>query len=311
MCERERELIALVLAETGIVGKGRANTMSSYFEGTQDFLTAPIEKFQALTFASGRRILNADDIKAITEVRSKRLIKLERPLPDNFIAAISRNFTKRQVDMLRCLTLDSLNPNPFLIQSLNLDTPEEVVRINVYAAATRSIVTSFGLIVQNMLYSTSDTVEKVKSGFDLLKKGQDGSKHWVQVKSGPNDMDKDQVIYWKGLIEEVERRGDRGYIGITYGKKDNKTVTLGLLDKYLPSWEIRTLIGRELWDFLSGDPDLHSRVLSTLKEQAVTVLNGGNIMGELENCVQNVLNEFLGKYGGGKEGVKRYIDDIF
>lgn len=311
MSEKEQELIALALVESGYFGKGRAIIVSAFFEGVEDFLSVGFAQLKSLTYVSGKPLLKSDELDNILELRKIGLVDPEKPLADNFIAVISRGFTRRQVNMLRTLSLDSLNPNPFLIQSLNLSTPEEVIRLNVYAAATRSIVTSFGLIVQNMIGSTSETVKKLRSGWDLLKTDRDQRKHWIQVKSGPNDMDKDQVIYWSNQIDKVISEGHSGYIGMTYGKRDSQTVTIGLLKKYLPDWEMKTLIGKELWDFLSDDPDLHSRVLKVLREQATIVLNGNNILDELDNCVKRVTEEFLDRYGDGQDGVDRYLDDLF
>ena len=309
--EQEQELIALVLEESGFFGKAKSRTVSSYFEGLSDFLAAGDRELGSISYVSGRRVLNADDVKNVATVRDIGIIDPGKPLVDNFITVMSRNFIRNQLDRLRGLSLSEMNPNPFLIQSLNLSTPEEVVRFNVYAAVMRSIVTSFGMAVQGMLATTSGSVQKVRSGFDLLKLDKEGRRHWIQVKSGPNDMDKDQVVYWKGEIDKVTAAGDRGYVGITYGKRTNRSVSMGLLKKYLPDWEIKTLVGRELWEFLSDDPGLYARVLEILRTQAVAVLNSSDIMSELDTCVSRVTKEFLSSYGDGPEGVKKYVEDIF
>lgn len=311
MSEKEQELIAMALSESGYFGKARARTIAAYFEDLSDFFGTRAEVLRGLSYATGNKLMSEQEVQDLIQARENHIVDPTKPLADNFIAVISRGFIRRQVEMLRSLKLADMNPNPFLIRSLNLVTPEEVVRLNVYAAVTRSIVTSFGLFVQTMLGSTSDSVERVKSGWDLLKVDRNGRRHWIQVKSGPNDMDKDQIVYWSNQIDRVFEAGDRGYIGMTYGKKDNQTVTIGLLKKYLPDWEMKTLIGKDLWDFLSDDPDLHHRVLDILRSQAVDVLTGDTILQELESCVKNTVDEFTSKYGGGSEGVSRYIDDIF
>ncbi|MGC9107494.1 MAG: PmeII family type II restriction endonuclease [Infirmifilum sp.] len=310
MSEKDKEFIAILLEESKKFNRQRARTVSSFFEDFYDFCSATEETLSDLKQHSQKPLLKKEEIEAIVEIIRSGLIDCSKTLPENFIAAISRNFIKRQLDMIRSLTLYSLNPNPFLIQSLKLSTPEEVIRLNVYAAVTRSIVTSFGLIIENMLAATSESVQKIKSGWDLLKI-KDGIKHWIQVKSGPNDMDKDQIEFWRTKIEEVEERGERGYIGFTYGKKDNNTVTIDLLKQYLPDYEMRTLIGRELWDFLSDDPNMHSKVLDILRQEALRILKDKNIINEVEDCINRLKNEFLEKYGEGYEGVRKYINDIF
>lgn len=310
MSEREQELIALLLEETGQFSRPRARTISSFFDSLGDLEGATGASLSGLTQHSGKPLLRQGEIAVIRNLTKGQMFDSSKSVTDNFISVISREFTKRQLNMLASLNLESMNPNPFLIQSLNLSTPEEVIRLNVYAAATRSIVTSFGMVVQNMLSVTSESVHKVKSGWDLVKV-KDGVNNWIQVKSGPNDMDKDQIVYWAGQIADVEQAGGKGYIGMTYGKRDNQTVTLSLLKSYLPDQELKTLIGRELWDFLSDDTELHSHVLNILRQEAIRVLNGNNIVGEVEACVRKVTKEFVERYGDGPEGVKKYVDYIF
>ena len=310
MSEKEQELISILLEESGQFTKSRARSVSSFFDSLKDFSQATESSLVRLAQHSGKQALRREEIASILSVIGSGVIDINKPVSDNFIAAVSRSFTRRQLEMLRSLDLDAMYPNPFLIQSLNLSTPDEVVRLNVYAAATRSIVTSFGMVVQNMLSATSESVHKVRSGWDLLKV-KDGVNHWVQVKSGTNDMDKDQIVYWAEQIGKVEESGEKGYIGMTYGKRDNQTVTLSLLKSYLPDQELKTLIGRELWDFLSGDPELHSRILDILRREAVRVLNGNNIVNELEACIERVKGEFVERYGDGPEGIRKYINDIF
>ncbi|MFP4009071.1 MAG: hypothetical protein ACLFV6_13860 [Spirulinaceae cyanobacterium] len=62
--------------------------------------------------------------------------------------------------MLENLNLDDLNPNPFLIQALNLDNPQELIKLNVYMAATRSIVTSMGFFIEKLLVAMTQTTAK-------------------------------------------------------------------------------------------------------------------------------------------------------
>lgn len=310
LIEKERELISFLLKEEGGYSGKKADRLSSYFGGLKDFAHTSKDALSNVKLASGKLAIKKEDIDRILSVRDMELIDLRKPLPDNFISLIARNFTRRQVSKLQGITLSSLYPNPFLIQSLNLSTPEEVVRLNVYAFATRSIVTSFGSIVENLLEATSETVERGEDGWDLLKTERNGKKHWIQVKSGTNDMDKDQIVYWANKIDEIVKSGDEGYIGMTYGKRDDQTVSLGLIRQYLSGYEKRILVGRELWEFLSEDSELLSRVLDILLEQAISILNGENLIDEVEKSIVRVTKEFVSQYGEGTEGVRRYIGQI-
>ncbi len=307
-----RDLIEFVLMADGGLSKGMARKVSSYFTSVREFLACTREQLKGLRSASGMPIrIDETDIEKILSVRSAGVISEDLPLIDGYIRALARDFTRRQVDNINSLGLDRLNVNPILIRSLNLKTPLEVLEFNVNAAVSRSIVTSMGYFVQNLLEVTSEDVERVKSGWDLVKHGSDGKNHWIQVKSGANDMDKDQIIYWLQEIQNVEGRGDRGYIGMTYGRRGDSTVTLSLMRTYLPDMEIRTLVGRELWDFLSGDERFHVRLFDSLRDSAAKILGTRSIQEEIGKKINDLLLEFEKRYGDGEQAIARYIQSIF
>ena len=307
-----QNLIELVLWSDGGLSRGSAKKVSSYFTCLGEFLSCTREQLEGLKSASGLPIrLESEDIERILCVRDARLISKDMPLVDNYIRGLARGFTRRQVENISALTLDGLNINPLLVRSLNLRTPLEVLEFNVNAAVSRSIVTSMGYFVQNLLEVTSDDVEKVRSGWDLVKHSRDGRNNWIQVKSGPNDMDKDQIIYWLQEIQKVEGHGDHGYIGMTYGKRDNATVSLSLMRTYLPDMEIRTLVGRELWDFLSGDDQFHVRLFDSLRVSSAKILGSRSIQEEIGKKIRELLSEFEDRYGVGEEGLAKYIQSIF
>lgn len=307
-----QNLIEFVLWSDGGLSKGVARKVSSYFTSLGEFLSCTKEQLEGLKSASGLTLkIDSGDIEEVLRVRDAGILSQDLPLVDNYIRGLARDFTRRQVENISALSLDSLNINPLLIRSLNLKTPLEVFEFNVNAAVSRSIVTSMGYFVQNLLEVTSDDVEKVKSGWDLVKHVPDGTNHWIQVKSGPNDMDKDQIIYWLHEIQNVEGHGDHGYIGMTYGKRDNSTVSLSLMRTYIPDMEIRTLVGRELWDFLSGDGQFHVRLFDSLRVSAANILGSRSIQEEIEKKILGILTEFEGRYGVGEEGLAKYIQSIF
>lgn len=307
-----QNLIEFVLWSDGGLSRGVARKVSSYFTSLGEFLSCTREQLEGLRSASGLPLrIDSGDIEKVLWVKSTGILSEGLPLVDNYIRGLARDFTRRQVENISALSLDSLNINPLLIRSLNLRTPLEVLEFNVNAAVSRSIVTSMGYFVQNLLEVTSDDVEKVRSGWDLVKHGQDGTNHWIQVKSGPNDMDKDQIIYWLQEIQKVEVNGDHGYIGMTYGKRDNATVSLSLMRTYLPDMEIRTLVGRELWDFLSGDDQFHVRLFDSLRVSSAKILGSRSIQDEIGKKIRELLSEFEDRYGVGEEGLAKYIQSIF
>ena len=306
------ELISKLLEADAGVSPSVSKRIAAYFSDIDEFLECTRQQLTGLGTASGKLLsLTDNDIESILKVVSSSLISPSVSLAENYIRALARDFTRRQISNIRSIVLDNLNVNPLLVRSLNLKTPHEMLEFNIYAAVSRSIVTSMGYFVQNLLSVTSDSVEKVKSGWDMVKHGAFGTNHWIQIKSGPNDMDKDQIVYWLSKIEEVENRGDRGYIGMTYGKRDNNTVTLSLMRSYLPDMDIRTLVGRELWDFLSGDAAFHERLFDSLRLSAARILGSRSVEEEIRECIARVHEEFKGRFGDGESGLDRYLHSVF
>ncbi|MEM0135988.1 MAG: PmeII family type II restriction endonuclease [Thermoplasmatales archaeon] len=311
MSEREIELISRALRDSDTFPRAKADRIAIYFDNLKDFFSASETEMRDVKNVKGKRVLSSEDIQKIMAIKAKGLISPEKSFADNYISLVAREFTSRQIKNLRGLSLESFNTNPFLIPSLNLSTPKDVTRFNVYNAATRSIVTSFGNALEYLLLGTSEELGKGRDGWDIVRDDKQGKKEWFQIKSGNNDMDADQIRYWTRKIVEVEGKGERGYIGMAYGKTDDKTVTMGLLKQYMPDWEARTLIGRDLWNRLSGNQAMHTQVIDILRKSAVDVLNGKDMLSELEDCVLRITKEFIEKYGDGEEGVQKYIDDLF
>ncbi|MEG3967420.1 PmeII family type II restriction endonuclease [Microcoleus sp. T2B6] len=316
MSEQLHELLAFVLEkEVGLPAR-KSQSLAGHFAELEEFINLEAETLiNGISSISGKRGLRftPDEIERILAFISSGQLSLQLTMAENFLASICRDFTGRQLVMVENLTLGKIHPNPFLIRALNLDTPEEVVRLNVYMTATRYIVTSMGLFIQKLLISCSESAEipPEESGWDAIKTTSDGEKCWIQVKSGPNDMDKDQIVYWAAKIEEKIQEGDRAYIGIAYGKRTNKTVTLGLLKQILPNSEMITLIGRELWDFVSEDTRYTVNLFEVLRQSASQVLAQSSIDEAIERCSDRIIAEFIGKYGEGSQGVFNYIADIF
>lgn len=315
MTEHFHEMLAFVLQHDAGLSTSRARTLASYFVDTQEFLAAqPIDFERRIRSITGRRTirLSAQDIQRIQHVQTAGWVSPTASVRQNYLAAISRNFSRRQLTMIQSLRFQDLIPNPFLLEALGLRTPRQVVHMIVYMRAARSVVTSMGFFVERLLLASSDTVEKAPrgSGWDLVKHDARGQKHWIQAKSGPNDMDLDQVRYWATKIAKIEATGERAYIGITYGRRSLNTLTLNFLRTHLPDWELQTLIGAELWDFLADDPHYHDGLCHTLRQAASLVLGQRSFVEEIDDCVKRIEQEFLDKYGPGEAGVQSYLQDM-
>jgi len=309
----DRKVIAAALEVIGRFSKKRADRISRYFNNLEEFLNVTEKKLSDIRTKSNRKYLNKNDIDNIintaSTARSEIFNKSDNPL-EIYMYIISSKYVNNWIKTVEELQLKDLNINPLLVTSLNLNTPKELIEFSVYASAIRSIVTSMGYLVENFLLATSKDVEKPKKTWDIIKTDQNGKKHYIQVKSGPNDMDKDQIKTWAKEIANVEKKGNKGYIGITYGKRDNKTVTRSLLERYLKDWENKTLIGRELWKFLSEDENFIDRVISTLRKVALDILKTKDMITVIESSIERITRDFIEKFGDGADGVKKFIDSI-
>lgn len=205
--------------------------------------------------------------------------------------------------MLSTISIDTFNANPLLCTALNFKTPEEFVRYNAYQAIGRSIVTSMGFLVQNLLlysneyiFDGKDYKEGEKTKFDLVIDRLGEVKSFLEIKSGFNDMDAGQVKHYADEIKLVEASGNRGYIGITYGRKDDNTVTAGLLKTYVPNWEEKTLVGKELWDFISDNENYHTLLIESIDNVANATLGNISIVQKIEDRINELIEVFHKKY---------------
>ncbi|MBD3213430.1 MAG: hypothetical protein GF311_12555 [Candidatus Lokiarchaeota archaeon] len=288
------------------LGDVTSTKIASQFSTLDGFLNFDFEKFKEMRSADGYKLIRGFRDEYIQRIRDKlHIINSELSVNENFIQSIGREFIRQNLQNIQELRLAHLNPNPFLINILNLREIDEMIEFLVFQRVSRSIVTSFGTCVENLLIASG--TRKLKKGFDILKIIDEVS-HYIQVKSGTSDMDKDQIKYWQKKIEEVEAEGHQGYIGMTYGKDDENAISISLMKSYLPNWEARTLIGKELWEFVSGEVDFHLKVLERIKKAAEEILSLNSIVDEIENTTQHITNEFKEKYG---KNIEHYLKSLF
>ena len=291
----------------GAVGtsfKNKLNIIAAQFSTLDGFKNASIASLNSLrTFEGDRcfRPLTPKEVDAIKDFQDE--IELDKSIVQNFIKILTKEFVNKQIRMLATISIDTFNANPILCTALNLKTPEEFVRYNAYQAIGRSIVTSMGFLVQDLLLYSNEYIfegksyaEGDKTKFDLVIDRLGEVKSFLEIKSGFNDMDAGQVKHYAEEIEIVEKAGNKGYIGITYGKKDATTVTAGLLKIYVPNWEEKTLVGKELWDFISENENYHIILIQTIDYVANTALQNVSIVQKIENRIEELIEVFNTKY---------------
>lgn len=288
------------------LGKITATKIATQFTDLEDFVKFRFNAFKKFRSADGKKLIRGYKEEYTIKIEKKlKYLKPEMPLIENYLRLIGRDFIRTQILNLRGTSLEKLNPNPFLITVLNLKNADEMIEFLVFQRAARSIVTSFGFCLERLLIA-SGSVE-MKKGFDVFKI-INGITHYIQVKSGTSDMDKDQITYWKNKINEVEKKGSKGYIGMPYGKKDENAITINLMKSYLPNWEARTLIGKDLWEFISEKDNFHEKVLECLKLSALEILNNHTILNEIDTTKERIKAEYKQRFG---DNVENYVKSLF
>ena len=124
----------------------------------------------------------------------------------------------------------------------------------------------------------------------------DGVRSFLEIKSGPNDLDAAQVKHYAEEIALVEQKGEKAFIGITYGKKESKTVSTGLLESYLPNWKEKTLIGKELWDFVAGSEGYHDLLTATVRNTAEALLATESLTEKVNRKIEELVETFKHRY---------------
>ena len=309
--------ISEYLAKSAYIKTDSAATKKKfYLIGTQFSTLIGLKKATIEELNSLKTLDHAPLIRPLTQKEQEvfNLIKKEiNPrvsIEENFVFLLTKRFIKKQLVMLEELTLDSISANPLLCNALKMSSVTDLVKYIVYSSATRSIVTSMGYLIEDLLLFSNpdvqngkDFAEGLSNKWDLVIERLDSVRCYIEVKSGPNDMDKTQMKSYNREIKEVENLGYKGYVGFSYGRKDMKTVTTGLLPQYLDDWESHTLMGTELWDFVSGDPTYHERLMSVIKYTAETILRGKSIIRMIDKKVKEITKEFNERYHS--------VDDYF
>lgn len=281
----------------------------------QSFKDASQDDIFNIQFVGGESsfALNTNERNRIISLQRASILDINLSPSQNLIKIIATDFLNTQIQSVQQLTMQSLNCNPILVTALKLDTSEKLLRYSVYQSASRSIVTSFGYFVQKLLLYSGENIYDAKdepsfhgTKWDLVKRLED-VKSWIEVKSGPNDLNKTQILSYQSAIQQVEASGAKAYIGETYGTRAMETITHNLYKQYLNNWEQRTLIGRELWDFVSDDPDYHSKLISLLRDVANTVLNERSVIEHIEMKIETLVTEFNQLYSA----VDDFIDTLW
>ena len=296
-----------VLRKSGI-SKTKAGLLAGRFQSLESFKDADFGSLELKLEADKRISITEKDLANIN--KAKDHICPERDLVENWIKFTSHDTTKKIIRKMEELNLDDMSINPFLIRMLHLKTPKELLRFNVYQRISRSIVTIMGTSLEHMVADCGG--ERVKGDwYDVTKKDAKDT-YLIQVKSGPSDVNTDQMrafnVRFKDTVEKDPHR--HPILGIAYGKPEQEAISLPMAKTYLEGYESSLLVGRELWDFMSGEKNYHRKILSWIDEAVSEDPKNRPIDIEIQKTINRLVCEFKSRYGDGEEAIQKYIDSI-
>lgn len=226
------------------------------------------------------------------------------------IRQIFEGFLRERARTIRRLRIEDLDINPFLIRllsrELGLKDARSIVRWLVSQRLERGTVTSFGLALQKAarVFSEGTGVE----GADILKT-HEGRHYYIQVKSGPNPIPKEQAKRIADLLRSAQRRnrGSVALFGMCYGTRDQVS---SIVRKYIAEeGGVDWLAGREFWKFISGDPGCVDEIYAIAAEVGETFRDpqGQTLAEILEAKLDELEREFQALYGSDEETMWRNL----
>lgn len=224
------------------------------------------------------------------------------------IKSIFVNFLRRRLKRVERLDLEDLNINPFLYRllsrELGLRDARSIVKWRMDQFFERGTVTSFGNVLEAIarVFSEGTGVE----GADVMKT-KEGTRYYIQVKSGPNTVPKDMATRLSNLLQSAQRRnrGSVALFGMCYGNEDQVS---SIVQRYV---QVDHLIGREFWEFISGEPDCIGQIYDIAAEVSYIFRDekGRTLTQSLDDKANELASEFEQLYSAsGSEMWQALLD---
>lgn len=226
-------------------------------------------------------MISTDDKKAI-------LIKAQEWFSESIAANHIKNTEKLAAP-------SQFNINPFLVYYLanfltgNSDK-KSLAKALVYPRVLgTSITTTFGNHIQKFASTVLDSFGSTTSGIDIEFIDQiDGKKKYCQMKSGPDTINKDDVVTISNHLKKVislARTNNQtiGYdqlvVGVVYGERSELNSFYKILES---KYHHPIHIGQDFWQRLTGDENFYKDLAVAIGEVAVK----SDYSKELEQVIQ-------------------------
>lgn len=207
----------------------------------------------------------------------------KQKLLDDAKAWFTESFAKSHIKN----TLKLIDPNEFKINHFTTtylanfltgnSSPESIARVLLYPRVLgTSVTTIFGSGIQKFTSEVLGALGSTTSGIDIEFIDQlDGHRKYCQLKSGPNTINKDDVLtiagHFKSIISLSATNNLRIthsdlIVGVIYGAPKDLS---GFYKRITSEHHYPVYIGQEFWYRLTGDPDFYVDLLGAIGSVAV------------------------------------------
>jgi Type II restriction endonuclease EcoO109I len=193
---------------------------------------------------------------------------------------------KRLVDVAS----KDVNVNPFLMLAMapayNIYSPYEVAEYAQNAKLPHGDSTAFGKFVEVNIFSIFGSKEPDEK-HDVATKAMfspidadltvEGTRYFLSYKSGPWTMNQSHASEMRHRFPEIkELTGCDVIIGIFYGRRDRLNNKPALVRRNTGPY-VHTLVGQELWEFVTGVKDAHLWVFKAIRvaQREFAIAHGG------------------------------------
>ena len=305
-----QELISLIkhvsLSADG-VGDSTASTIATYFDSLDSFLSATEDDLRGIKNIKRQPILRQSQSESLMKAIQK--LPRDKGLRETWVSVIVSDFVDSAVENLNSIHFDNLMLNPLLVRALDMRTANQVLEFFLYQSISRSVVTSWGMRVQDILiHSGADPIVKGDPGGFDVKKVINNVFNFIQIKSGTNTMNVDMIRYLNQKVEELESEhpNHKGLLGLTYGRRNQVS---GQIMGNLNNPQERLKVGEELWEFISSEKGYFFKVLEIIAEASHKRLEK-SFADMIQEKFDEIKVEWQKRYGGFDEtSVDQFLSD--
>lgn len=229
---------------------------------------------------------NIDPVPPKVTLQRQSLVEKMAPSQFEEVVKVTKQLIERRFATMLSLNdvaSSQVNINPFLMLAMapayNIFSPFEAAEYAQNAKMPHGDATAFGRFVEERIFPIFGAVtpaEKVSARVDPVAANlfspidgeinADGVRYLSTYKAGPWTMNQshanEMILNFPKIHEQT---GCDIIIGITYGKRERLNNKPGLVERNTGPY-VHTLVGQDLWEFITGVENAHLEVFLAIKE---------------------------------------------